>query len=192
MTTRASIQGFARACLTVGLALAASLFAASASAESPVRSIDVTFDGDTYIANTRMYAPVPPALAWEVLTDFTHMSSFVPNVIESHILTPGDKKFTIEQKGNAKFGGLSIPYTSQREIVVNPQATILSTQVKGSMKRQQSLMTVVAEGDGTRLQYHLEIVPSFIASKAMSPEFLKHEIDEQFTAIVGEMIKRKK
>ena len=58
--------------------------------------------------------------------------------------------------------------------------------------RQKSLMTLSADGDGTRMQYELERVPSFLASSVLSPDFLKHEIQEQFTAIVGEMVKRKK
>ena len=75
--------------------------------------------------------------------------------------------------------------------VVNPQTTIESTQIKGSMKLQHSLMTVSAEESGTRMQYRLEVIPSFLASAVMSEDFLKHEIEEQFTAIIGEMVRRK-
>jgi hypothetical protein len=192
MPTRSSPQGLARAWLRSWLAFAAFALAASAAAQSPVRSIDVAYDGETYVVKARMFAPVPQAIAWDVLTDFPNMAKWVPNVRESVIVKPGERQFTIEQRGTAKFGGLSFSYTSLREIVLNPQTTIQSTQIKGSMKRQQSLMTVSAEGDGTRLQYQLELVPSLLASAVVSPDFLKHEMEEQFTAIVGEMVRRKK
>jgi carbon monoxide dehydrogenase subunit G len=192
MSTRSSLQGLAHACLRGSLALAAFAIAASAAAQSPVRNIDVAYDGETYVVKARMFAPVPQATAWDVLTDFANMAKWVPNVRESIIVKPGDKQMTIEQRGTAKFGGLSFSYTSLREIVLNPQTTIQATQIKGSMKRQQSLMTVGAEGDGTRLQYQLELVPSLLASAVVSQDFLKHEIEEQFTAIVGEMVRRKK
>lgn len=192
MTTRVSLQGFANACLRGCLALAACAFAASASAASPVRSVDVTYDGETYVVNAQIFAPVDQAIAWDVLTDFGNMAKWVPNVVESRIVKPGDKQLTIEQKGNAKFAGLSFSYTSLREIVLNPQMTIQSTQVKGSMKKQLSLMTLSADADGTKLQYRLELIPTWPASSVVSPDFLKHEINEQFTAIVEEMIKRKK
>ena len=42
----------------------------------------------------------------------------------------GDKQFTIEQRGTAQFAGSSFSYTSLREIVVNPQTTIESTQIE--------------------------------------------------------------
>ena len=192
MSRRLSLQGLAHACLRGWLALAVFVIAASAAAQSPVRSIDVAYDGETYVVKARMFAPVTQAIAWDVLTDFANMAKWVPNVSESMIVKPGDKQFTIEQRGIAKFAGLSFSYTSLREIVLNPQTTIQATQIKGSMKRQQSLMTVSMEGDGTRLQYQLELVPSMLASAVLSQDFLKHEIEEQFTAIVGEMIKRKK
>ncbi len=192
MTTRVSIPGISLVWLRACLALAACALAASAAAESPVRTIEVTREGDAYIVNAQMFAPVPQAVVWDVLTDFPNMAKWVPNVVESRIATPGDKQMTIEQKGTAKFGALSFSYTSLREIVLNPQLTILSTQVKGSMKKQQSLMTLSADAGGTKMQYRLELIPTWPASSVLSPEFLKHEIDEQFTAIVGEMVKRKK
>jgi hypothetical protein len=192
MSMRLSLQRLARRCLRGWLALTAFAMATAALAQSPVRSMEVTYDGNTYVVKAQMFAPVTQAIAWDVLTDFPNMAKWVPNVQESTIVKPGDKQFTIEQRGTAKFAGLSFSYTSLREIVVNPQTTIDSTQVKGSMKLQHSLMRVSPEGDGTRMQYQLEVVPSFPASAVMSEDFLKHEIEEQFTAIVGEMVKRKK
>jgi hypothetical protein len=192
MSTPSPVQGFTRAVFRGLFALAAFAIAVGAAAQSPVRNIDVTYDGETYFVKAKMFAPVNLAIAWDVLTDFPHMPGWIPNLIDSAIIKQGDKQMTIEQHGNAKFGALSFPYTSQREIVLNPQKTILSTQVKGSMKRQKSLMTLTPEADGTGMLYELEVVPSFLASTVLSPDFLKHEMQEQFTAIVGEMVKRKK
>ena len=126
------------------------------------------------------------------LTDFANVAAWVPNVSQSSVVKLGDRQMTIEQRGTAKFLTLSFPYTSVREIVLVPDTTIQSSQIKGSMRKQQPLMTIGAEGDGTRLQYELELVPSMLTSAALSEDRLKREINEQFTAIIGEMIKRKK
>jgi len=139
-----------------------------------------------------MFAPVSQSIAWDVLTDFANMAAWVPNVRHSSILKKAGNQLTIEQSGTAKFGLLSFSYTSVREIVLTPQTTIQSTQTKGEMKRQQSLMELSPEANGTRLQYRLELEPSGLASAAISQDRLKHDIDEQFTAIVGEMVRRKK
>ncbi len=192
MTTPASLQTFARACRFGWLALAVGILVASPAARSQVRNIDVVHDGDTYVVTVQVFAPVNRAIAWEVLTDFPNMAGWVPNLRESIVVKPGDRQMTIEQRGTAKFGGVGFSYTSVREIVLEPQTTIRSTQVKGRLRKQESLMTLSSEGDGTRMQYRLELVPSLLASAALSQDRLRQEIEEQFSAIVGEMTKRRK
>ena len=118
------------------LLAAVSLCALDAVAQDkagPVRSVDITDSGDGYVANVVMQAPVPPKIAWDVLTDFANMEKWVPNVRESKIVTNDGNTLTVEQKGTAKFGLLSIPYTSVRKMQLEPEKSILSTQVSGSM-----------------------------------------------------------
>ena len=192
MFNRKLMQGYFRVRRRAWIVLAALTAVGGVAAQPAVRSIDVTYEGETYIVKAQVFAPVPVKTAWAVLTDFQNMAEWVPNVNDSRVVTPGVTQMTIEQRGTAKFGGLSFPYTSVREIVLDAPKTIRSTQVKGSMKQQKSLMNVSADGSGTLMRYRLEVVPSLLASAAISADFLKHEIDEQFTAIVGEMIKRKR
>ncbi|MFO1317877.1 MAG: SRPBCC family protein [Burkholderiales bacterium] len=175
--------------LALSLLLAAS---AAASAQSPIRSIDVVEKDDGYVANLVMFAPVPTTVAWDVLTDFDKMAGWVPNVRESKVLARDGNVLEIEQRGVAKFGIASFPYVSTRKMVLDPPRTVQATQIKGNMKRLQSLMTVAADGNGTQLKYRLELVPSGLAAAALSADFLKHELTEQFTAIVGEMVRRAK
>ena len=165
---------------------------AGAAAESPVRSIDVAYNGESYVVTAHMFAPVSQAIAWEVLTDFTHMAAWVPNLRESNVIKSGKNQLTIKQNGTANFGPFSFSFTSVREIVMTPQTAIESKQVQGEMRRQQSLMTLSADAGGTQLVYRLELVPTGLAARVMSAERLKRDMEKQFTAIVAEMIKRKK
>jgi carbon monoxide dehydrogenase subunit G len=162
-----------------------------AAGESPIRSIKVDYQGDTYITDAVMYAPVQIAVAWDVLTDFDHMANWVPNVKESKVLKRENSSVTIEQRGTAKFGAASFGYVTERHLDMDkPSLSIKSVQTKGNLKRVESLMKLEPDGSGTRLVYHIEIIPSLIASAVMSKSFLEHEITEQFTAIIGEMTKR--
>src|SRR5271165_901141 len=163
---------------------------ASLAAESPIRAIDVTYDGDTYVLNAVMFAPVAQAVAWEVLTDFEHMTQWVPSVAESKVVKRDDNSVTIEQRGVAKYGAVSFPYVTERKIELKPLGSIMSMQTKGSLRRVASTLLLQTEGKGTRLTYHLEIEPSLLASALLSKEFLQHELGEQFTAIIGEMVRR--
>ncbi len=173
-------------------AMAAFLLADSAHAatETAIRSIDIAHDSDAYVANVVMFAPVVTDVAWQVLTDFDHMAEWVPNVRESKVVVREPNAVTIEQHGVAKFGIASFPYVSVRHIEPDPPRTIRSTQIKGNMRRLESLMTLAPEGDGTKLVYHLEMVPGALAATVMSKEFLEHELREQFGAIIEEMVRR--
>jgi len=163
---------------------------ASLAAESPVRKLDVAFEGDAYIVNAVFFAPAPPNVAWDVLTDFDKLQGWVPNVAESKVVKREDTTVTVEQRGVAKYGAASFPYVTERKIELKPPANIKTAQVKGNMRRVESTIMLEAEGKGTRIMYHLEIVPSLLASTVMSKKFVEHEVGDQFTAIVGEMVRR--
>ena len=160
------------------------------AADPPFRSIDVAYEGDTYILNAVMFAPVPQAVAWDVLTDFDHMARWVPNVAESKAIARDGDSVTVQQHGVAKFGAASFPYTTERRIDLKPQGGIKTTQLKGSFRRVESTLQIEPDGKGTRINYHLEMVPSGLASTVMSKKFVEHEVTEQFTAIIGEMTRR--
>lgn len=162
----------------------------SLAVDSPIRSIDVTYDGGTYVLNAVMFAPVAQAVAWDVLTDFDHMAQWVPNVAESKVLKRDDSSVTIEQRGVAKYGAVSFPYTTERKIEMKPMGSIDSMQTKGSLRRVVSTLLLQPEGKGTRLTYHLELEPSLLASALLSKDFLQQEIGDQFMAIIGEMVRR--
>jgi hypothetical protein len=173
------------------LAFAVALPAAAQAAEAtPIRGIDISQDANGFVANMTMFAPVPPSVAWAVLTDFDHMASWVPNVRDSKVVAGEGNSLTIEQRGTAKFGIASFPYVSVRQMTLDPQRTVHARQVKGSMKRLESLMTLTPENGGTKLTYRLEMVPSALVSAVLSKEFLEHELSEQFTAIIEEMTRR--
>jgi Polyketide cyclase / dehydrase and lipid transport len=129
-----------------------------AATETAIRSIDIAQDSDAYVANVVMFAPVATDVAWQVLTDFDHMAKWVPNVRESKVIAREANAVTIEQDGVAKFGILSFSYVSVRHIEPDPLRTIRSTQIKGNMRRLESLMTLAPDGNGTKLVYHLEMV----------------------------------
>jgi polyketide cyclase/dehydrase/lipid transport protein len=162
----------------------------AAAAEAPIRSIEVVRSADAFVANLVMFAPVPGSIAWKVLTDFEHQPEWVPNLRESKVIESDGNALTIEQRGVARFGIASFPYVSVRQILLDPERTVRAKQLKGSMRRVESLMTLTPDGNGTQLQYHLEMVPTGLAAAVLSEDFLQHELTEQFTAIIGEMVRR--
>lgn len=152
--------------------------------------IDVRQDKDTFHVHARLYAPVPPAVAWEVLTDFEHMERFIPNLETSRVVAREGQRLVIAQRGVARFALLAIGFGSEREVTLLPPNEIRSVQLRGSLKRMLSVTRFLPRDGGTELHYSVEAEPGPLFPATLTQRFLVHEIEEQFGAIVDEMERR--
>lgn len=178
------------------LALILATIFPEAMAETPVHWVqpdDVRIDrlAEGIRIELEMVTAVPLAIAWLVLTDFNNMARFLPNLESSQILAMRGNTLKIEQRGNARFGPFSQRFESVREVTLQPQREITVRQVSGTALRMESRMRLKAGEDGNaRLEYRAEIVPDTPLPPLLGPAFVRHEIAEQFSAMIGEMIKR--
>lgn len=152
--------------------------------------VSVQRSGASFTVDVTLFTPVPPALAWAVLTDFDHMASFVPNLSSSQVLERSDTLLKVAQKGVARYGFFSVNLESVREISLSPQYEIRAHNVSGNVKSLDSVLQLQAEGSGTRLHYHAEVVPGFWFPPLIGPSLVRHETAEQFSAMLREMLRR--
>jgi len=189
----ARLAGVVLTVLGVAFAFAATLLpapAARAQPAPPKARIAVTRDGPKYYVDASLYTAAPPQVAWDVLTDFDRMATFVPNLETSRAAVRSGNRVTLQQRGVARFGPLAFPFESQREIELVPIEIIRSRQTVGSMRHLVSLTTLSAEGTGTRIDYHVEADPGALYPSFVMQPFLKGEVAEQFAAIEREMRRR--
>lgn len=145
-----------------------------------------------YYASLSLQVPVPPALALEVLTDFEHMAEFVPNLTASRILSHTGNVYRIAQQGKASFGPLGFHFESERQVEVQPDGRLVSKAVSGSSKYMRSELRVQGMGGASRIDYRIEMIPGQWAPAVLGVSFLRHELAEQFTALMHEMERRQK
>lgn len=145
-----------------------------------------------YYASLSLQIGVPPALALEVLTDFDHMAEFVPNLTASRIVAHTGNVYRIAQQGKASFGPLGFRFESERQVEVQPDGRLLSKALSGSTKYMRSELRVQGAAGGTRLDYRIEMIPEYWAPTVLGVSFLRHELAEQFTALLREMERRQK
>jgi ribosome-associated toxin RatA of RatAB toxin-antitoxin module len=173
--------------------LLACLFLSATAAAAPepfVRSAAVTRDKDGYVCEISLFAPVPPALAFDVFSDVDHMVDWVPNLRQSRTLKREGDTAVIEQVGLAQFGFLSFNFTTVRRLELERPVAIRARQVSGDARSYTSTLLLAPEGAGTRIQYHAEFEPGVLAELVFSTDFYRHEITEQFGAMIREMIRR--
>ena len=174
--------------LVGALALAAVAPRAGAAVDMQVA---VSRRGDLMLVDAVLVAPVSQREAWVVLTDFDAMSRFVPNLDESRIAARSGERLRVEQRGVARWGLLTHAFTMVREIELQPMEQVRSRSVGGSMRDVTSLTRFAAVAGGTEIRHHLEIgVDTWMPDFLIEP-FLRHEVQEQFEAVVAEMLRRR-
>jgi len=153
-------------------------------------NVRVERSGERFTVDLVVVVPVPVRVAWGVLTDFAHMADFVPNLTSSEVLEQSEKLLKVQQKGVARFGIFSSSFESIREIRLNAPFEIRAHNVGGTVQQMDSVMQLQAEGNGTRLHYHAEVVPGMWFPPLVGPTVVRHETAEQLSAVVREMLRR--
>jgi ribosome-associated toxin RatA of RatAB toxin-antitoxin module len=164
--------------------------AAGAAEPSAEMAIEVARSGETFIVNALLFAPVTRREAWAVLTDFDHMTSYVPNLAESRVLERSGNRLTVAQNGVARFGKLDFPFESVREVELTPEESVRSRNIRGTVRKLESVTQLSEAEGGTRISYRVEMILDWWFSNPVGEAFLEHEIHEQFDAIVKEMRRR--
>jgi len=156
----------------------------------PADDVEADFRDGTYFAHLAFPVAASPAVVLDVLTDFNHMVGVVPNLESSQIVSRRDNVFIVRQRGKADFGPFSFPFESVRQIELFPDGRILARALSGSSKHMRSELRVQAEGSGARVDYQLELVPGRWLPSSLGVRFMRHEMAEQFTALIHEMERR--
>jgi hypothetical protein len=186
---RTGLGGLARAWW---LALALAAGPAAGAGEPPAQSsIAVRRDGETFVVVAVLFAPVTRREAWEVLTDFDRMAGFVPSLSESRVLNRTGDRLTVFQKGVVRFGILAFAFESLREVDLEAEQVVRSRNIGGNLRRLDSFTGFAAADAGTLISYRVEVIPEFWIPGFIGEALLRHEVAEQFEAIVGEMLRRR-
>lgn len=154
--------------------------------------VQADYRDGAYHATLGWHVAAEPAVVVEVLTDFEHMASFVPNLQSSKIVARTGNVFRVAQQGKADFGPFSFPFESVRRIELLPDGRIVAQSISGSARQMQSEMRFQGEGGGTRLDYKVDVVPDRWLPSALGVSLMRHELAEQFSAISREIERRQK
>ncbi len=114
-------------------ALAAALVLSSQAAAAGDADIVVNVRKEGDAVHVAVDCPVraPPAVAWDVMTDYDNMSKFISNLTESAVRMRMGNRLQVCQKGKASRGPLSISFQNMREIELVPKTEIRSKMIAG-------------------------------------------------------------
>ncbi len=170
--------------------VAALLLAIGFSAFAADPEIAIEKRGDAFVIDATIDFPAPLRTAWDVLTDFDHMTAILSNLSASRIVSRTANTLLVQQEGLAKYGFFSYPFASEREIRLEPMKRIVARQLSGNARSFASELLLSPGGSGTEVRYHAEMVPDSGIARTFGGPFIKHEIEEQFSAMAAEMARR--
>ena len=174
--------------LTLNALLVAATPALAAAVDTQVA---VSRRGDVFLVDAVLVAPVSGREAWNVLTDFDAMSAFVPNLDTSRVTARNGERLRVEQTGVARWGPLAHAFSMVREVELEPMQLVRSRSLSESPMQVRSQTRFASVAGGTEIRHHVEISLDTWMPAALIEPFLRHEVREQFDAVVAEMLRRR-
>jgi len=160
------------------------------SARAATTRIDVARDGEVFIIDAVLVAPVSVREAWAVMTDFDAMSGFVPDLESSRITARAGPRLTVEQRGIARWGPVALKFQAVREVELTPFERVTSRVVSGSLRRVDTQTRFASVSNGTEVRHHIELVTEMWLPDFVVEAFLRAEVRQQFEALEREMRRR--
>jgi ribosome-associated toxin RatA of RatAB toxin-antitoxin module len=172
------------------LAAAASLLSAPALSAADVQ-IETYRQGDAVTVWAEAELQVDPRIAWDVLCDYDHMSSFIPDLSASKVVSRNANTLVVEQKGEFAFLFFRQPVEVRMETVETPQSRIVAHAISGSFREMSGRYDLQKIGEaGIRITYTGRFVPGFSLPPFFGIVAVRHTAAKQFTAMVEEIQRR--
>jgi ribosome-associated toxin RatA of RatAB toxin-antitoxin module len=157
----------------------------AAALELTVTQVAGMDGGKVYqIASNGTVAAAPDAV-WRILTDYEHMSDYVPNLKSARVVSRDGDKVVIEQLGAAKF--LFFSHAIRLVVQVHEQAPnrFDVTLVDGDMKVYRCTWELVPLPDGgTRLLYTAAIAPKFYVPGMLEASLVRKDVTAMMAAVL--------
>ena len=176
--------------------LVAAVFAAlvlsrpAGAADDADIAVEVRKDGETIHVSVDCPVRAPPAVAWEVMTDYDNMARFITNLTQSSVRMHMGNRMQVFQKGKASRGPLSISFENMREIQLVPKSEIRSKLIAGDTMPAQ-FVTRIEERDGmTHVMHTGSYTPSMWVPPGIGPALIEAETRKQYGEIRAEIVRR--
>ncbi len=164
----------------------------AAHAAEPNPQVKVRRAKGKMLLDVTMTVPVRMPLAFEVLSDYNHMASFVPGIVSSKITHSHGNRLQVTQHGKTVGGVMSFAWDSVRDVTLNPPHDISSRVTGGTVKSGESTTRFIQEENQTRIIVHSESTASLLFPPLIGPAFVEGQVRRQYNDFREEMLKRQK
>lgn len=130
--------------------------------------------------------------AWRVLTDYDHLSAFVPGMQVSRVVARDGNSLVLEQKGEARLLFLTYPIEVKLAVTEFPHERIVAHAIGGDFREMVGTYSLGVAGNRVILRYRGRLVPDFLVPPLIGPLVLRRNVERQFSALVDEIARRQR
>ena len=153
-------------------------------------AVHVKKEGPEVVVEVDLPVNASVAVAWEVLTDYDHMSEFLSNVQSSSVQARDGRMLQVYQKGKATRGLLSISFENLRAVELIPYQEIRSRLISGDMKASAFTTRIVDDGTGVHVINSGRYTPKMWVPPVIGPTLIADETRKHFGELRAEILRR--
>ena len=173
-----------------GCAMFLAVFSAAAAAAADIE-VKTTRHGDLIEVRARATIHAPLSVVWGTLTDYEHLSDFIPGLKTSRVVSRVGATTTVEQSGEARFLFLSVPIEITLESTERPP-NIEVRRIAGSVRYLQGRYETRVSADQAQVQLRWvgAITPETDLPPMIGEALMRLSIEQQFAGMVREIERR--
>ncbi len=153
-------------------------------------AVHVAKNGPEVVVDVDCPVTASVAVAWEVLTDYDHMSEFLSNVKSSSVKARDGLTLQVYQTGKATRGPLSISFENLRAVELVPYQEIRSRLISGDMKATAFTTRVVDGGTVIHIMNSGRYTPKIWVPPIIGPTLIEAETRKHFGELRAEILRR--
>lgn len=166
-------------------------FAARPAAAAENTAVEARRVGDAVEVNAQATLRAPLEVVWSTLTDYDHLSEFIPGMQRSRLLRYRGSAAIVEELGEARFLFLSFPIDVTLSSVERPPREIEVHVLRGNLRRLDGRYRIVPRDDGRIVLHWRGLVEPAEHLPPLAGEFLvRLSVERQFFGMVAEIERR--
>jgi ribosome-associated toxin RatA of RatAB toxin-antitoxin module len=156
-------------------------------------SVEASAQGTAVAIMARATIKAPYALIWQTLTDYDHLSEFIPGIVKSRVIERRGSAAIVEQTGEAGFLFFTYPIEVVVESLEEPPSFIGIRVLKGNLKQLHGGYRIEQASDKDDefvLRWSGIIEPFISLPLFITVPLMRANISDQFLDMVKEIERR--
>ncbi|HEY4661009.1 MAG TPA: SRPBCC family protein [Terriglobales bacterium] len=153
--------------------------------------VNASRHGDSFEVDATALIQVDVADAWKVVTDYDHLTEFIPGLQESKVVSRKGFNVVVDQIGEARMLFFKFPMRVRLAITEFPNGRIVADAIAGNFKQMHGIYRFEAREKGMQLRYEGSFTPDFEFPPFIGTLVVRRNLEKRFVAMVREIEKRR-